>query len=322
MKILVIIVSYNFERWIDRCLTSLRHSEKQADVIVIDNASQDRTVSIIESRFPEVRLIKSKKNLGFGRANNLGMQIALEEGYDAVFLLNQDAWIGAKVLGTLSELSRTYPCYGILSPIHLTGSGKKLDEGFAGYSKLGNLNEAEIQQVINRQEGCNKTEPIPLSFVNAAFWLIPTPILQQIGGFCPLFYHYGEDVDYINRLHRFGYAVGYSPEVFGCHDREDRKVSREAWLRSEQIYLLTEYANINYSFLKAFGYGVLAGIKKAWKALTNNDLYTSAAYIRMTFRLMARTREVLHYRKTNLNNLNCSQYLTPEYPKPITQLLF
>ena len=99
MKILVIIVSYNFERWIDRCLNSLRQSEQQADVVVIDNASQDRTVSLIESRYPEVRLIKSKENLGFGRANNIGMKIALKEGYDAVFLLNQDAWIDAKVLG-------------------------------------------------------------------------------------------------------------------------------------------------------------------------------------------------------------------------------
>ena len=112
MKILVIIVSYNFERWIDRCLNSLRQSEQQADVVVIDNASQDRTVSLIESRYPEVRLIKSKENLGFGRANNIGMKIALKEGYDAVFLLNQDAWIDAKVLGELSELSRSHPRYG------------------------------------------------------------------------------------------------------------------------------------------------------------------------------------------------------------------
>lgn len=116
MKILVIIVSYNFERWIDRCLNSLRQSEQQADVVVIDNASQDRTVSLIESRYPEVRLIKSKENLGFGRANNIGMKIALKEGYDAVFLLNQDAWIDAKVLGERSELSRSHPATAFSLP--------------------------------------------------------------------------------------------------------------------------------------------------------------------------------------------------------------
>lgn len=310
MKILIIIVSYNFERWIDRCLGSLRHSEKQADVVVIDNASQDRTVCLIESRYPEVRLIKSKENLGFGRANNIGMKMALEEGYDAVFLLNQDAWIDANVLGTLCELSRTHPGYGILSPIHLTGSGNKLDIGFAGYSKLGHPDEVKIQSLRSLQEESQRAELIPLSFVNAAFWLISTTVLRQIGGFCPLFYHYGEDVDYINRLRHFGYQVGYSPQVFGCHDREYRKVSHEAWLRSEQIYLLTEYANINYSFVQAFGYGVLAGIKKAGKELVKRDLRTSAAYIRITFRLMARTREVWHYRKANVKNQNNALYLT------------
>lgn len=172
MKILVIIVSYNFERWIDRCLNSLRQSEQQADVVVIDNASQDRTVSLIESRYPEVRLIKSKENLGFGRANNIGMKIALKEGYDAVFLLNQDAWIDAKVLGELSELSRSHPRYGILSPIHLTGSGEKLEQGFAGYSNLNNLEEVKKQELKIRQETNGQSGLIPLPFVNAAFWML------------------------------------------------------------------------------------------------------------------------------------------------------
>ena len=93
MRILVIIVSYNFERWIDRCLGSLRESVHPVDTVVIDNCSSDSTTQLIEQRYPEVRLIKNKENLGFGRANNIGMEIAISEGYDAVFLLNQDAWI-------------------------------------------------------------------------------------------------------------------------------------------------------------------------------------------------------------------------------------
>lgn len=68
MKILVIIVSYNFERWIDRCLNSLRQSEQQADVVVIDNASQDRTVSLIESRYPEVRHLSKAKRISVSDA--------------------------------------------------------------------------------------------------------------------------------------------------------------------------------------------------------------------------------------------------------------
>lgn len=290
------------------CLNSLRQSEQQADVVVIDNASQDRTVSLIESRYPEVRLIKSKENLGFGRANNIGMKIALKEGYDAVFLLNQDAWIDAKVLGELSELSRSHPRYGILSPIHLTGSGEKLEQGFAGYSNLSNLEEVKKQELKIRQETNGQSGLIPLPFVNAAFWMIPCNVLRTVGGFSPLFYHYGEDVDYANRIKHHGYLIGYSPKVFGCHDRENRTISHEVFLRSEQIYHLTEYANINYSFKKAFGYSVLACVKKSLIALVKGKAKTAGTYVIITTRLLKRTAEVRKFRKqSKLRNANYLQ---------------
>ena len=103
MKILTIIVSYNFEKWIERCLGSLKASSHPTDIIVIDNCSNDRTVEIIKTQYTYVRLIENHANLGFGKANNIGMQLALREGYDAVFLLNQDAWIGSDTLATLAE---------------------------------------------------------------------------------------------------------------------------------------------------------------------------------------------------------------------------
>lgn len=289
MKVLVIIVSYNFERWIERCLGSLRQSVSPVDVLVVDNCSQDATTRIVAEQYPEVRLIRSKENLGFGRANNIGMRIALEEGYDAVFLLNQDAWIDAKTIGTLAELSEKYPQYGILSPVHLTGKGDQPDRGFGSYAHLTNLDQLQTDKPV-----------IPASFINAAFWMIPASVLRVVGGFSPLFYHYGEDKDYINRLRYHGYELGYSPNVFGCHDREFRKVSHEAFLQSEQIYLLTEYANINYSFLKAFGYSVLAAIKKALKAWVNGKMKTGTTYLTIACRLSGRTSEVLRFRRESL----------------------
>lgn len=298
MKILVVIVSYNFERWIDRCLGSLRLSELRPDVVVIDNASQDQTVRIVENRYPEVRLVKNKKNLGFGRANNIGIRLAIEENYEAVFLLNQDAWIDKNVLGTLAQLSKTHPQYGILSPTHLTGSGCKLECGFAAYAGLGeNITKELFTPPYDMKL-------IPISFVNAAFWWIPVLVLKKVGGFSSLFYHYGEDVDFVNRLHYHKYLVGYAPTVFACHDREHRETSRAAWFRSEEVYLLSEYANINYPFYKAFGYGVLAGVKKAWQALRRKDGSGCCTFLIITFRLLARTREVVICRHQNkqLNN--------------------
>lgn len=237
MKILTIIVSYNFEKWIERCLGSLKASSHPTDIIVIDNCSNDRTVEIIKTQYTYVRLIENHANLGFGKANNIGMQLALKEGYDAVFLLNQDAWIGSDTLATLAEQSVKHPEFGILSPVHLNGSGEELDKGFASYAQLASINNLP-----------HRHEPISCPFINAAFWFIPVSTLQRTGGFSPLFYHYGEDKDYVNRLHFHQYKIGYIPTIYGCHDREFRKVSFEGFLRAERVYLLSEYANINYRF--------------------------------------------------------------------------
>lgn len=300
MKILVIIVSYNFERWMDRCLGSLRQSEQPADIVVIDNASQDNSVRSIQENYPEVRLIRSKTNLGFGRANNIGMKIALTEGYDYVFLLNQDAWIDCRTLGTLSRLCQQHPSYGILSPTHLTGAGDKLEQGFAGYTHMNSL---------EKMAETTTDFPTAVPFINAAFWMIPIKVLKEVGGFCPLFYHYGEDVDYVNRLHHTGYQVGYSRTVFGYHDREHRQVSNETFLRSEQIYLLTEYANINYSFPKAFAYGVLAAFKKSARAFLNKKARTGIAYLSITRHLLGYTPKVFRYRQLNLDKETRNRYI-------------
>lgn len=295
MKVLVIIVSYNFERWIDRCLGSLQQSEYPVDVVVIDNASKDCTVQRLKKDYPHVRLIESKVNLGFGKANNIGMQMALEEGYEAVLLMNQDAWIAKDSIGILGKLCQEHPSYGILSPVHLTGNGDKPDPGFGIYAQMETLTR------LPKDAGL-----ITLPFINAAFWMIPVSVLKKVGGFCPLFYHYGEDKDFVNRLHYHGYRIGYSPFAFGCHDREYRPLTHEGFLRTEYVYHLSEYANIRYSFPKAFGYGVLATFKKSLESLFKGKFRQSLEFIFMGFRLLVKSGDIHKYRKLN-------QSPTPNY---------
>ena len=287
MKVLVIIVSYNFEPWLERCLGSLRHSFYPVDTVVIDNGSTDQTIQRIRKDYPETRLLPQNKNLGFGRANNIGMQIALTEGYDFVFLLNQDAWIDSNTIGKLVELSQSHPQYGILSPVHLTGKGDKPDPGFGYYAQIQQLDQLSDKNIL------------PIPFANAALWMIPVSVLKKVGGFSPLFYHYGEDKDFVNRLTYHDYQVGYSPRVFGNHDREYRPLTHQVFLRTEYVYHLSEYANIHHNGLKAFGYGVLAPMKKCLVALFKGKASLSKDYFCMTFQLLRRSKEVCFYRKTN-----------------------
>lgn len=284
MKIAVIIVSYNFERWIDRCLGSLLVSERTADVIIVDNCSQDHTVQRIQKDYPEVRLIQNKTNLGFGRANNIGMQIALKEGYNYIFLLNQDAWIDANTIGTLVDLGEKHPDFGIISPVHLTGKGDQLDFGFADYTHL------------KSKEESIRTDFTEIPFINAAFWMIPTRILRLTGGFSPLFYHYGEDVDFVNRLHYHGFKIVYAP-VFGYHDREKRVVTKPMEYRAKTVYLLTAYANVNHSFGYCFVKAIGGGFQQAVYAIQRKELKDVLVYLKYTFRLLAKSFYIYKVRK-------------------------
>ncbi|MBO6238114.1 MAG: glycosyltransferase family 2 protein, partial [Bacteroidales bacterium] len=92
-NILVVIVTFNARKWVRKCLKSLEKSTLPADVLVVDNGSADGTLERIRAEFPGTRIIETGENLGFGAANNIGLRIALDEGYQFAYLLNQDAWL-------------------------------------------------------------------------------------------------------------------------------------------------------------------------------------------------------------------------------------
>lgn len=287
-KVLVIIVSYNFENWIERCLRSLYCSELLVDIVVVDNGSTDRTVQIIKTEYPEIRLICSDKNLGFGQANNIGLKIVLDEGYDAAFLLNQDAWVEKETIGVLYQLCKENSEYGVVSPVHLTGAGDKLDHGFAAYIGIDSF------EMLDKDK-----EIISAPFINAAFWMISAEVLRKVGGFSPLFYHYGEDKDYVNRLIFHGYLVGYSPLVLGWHDRENRTGTLNEGFRAIFVYLLTELANINYSLKEGMRHSIKLSFKKARVSFKKGKWNDFKQWLFITFKLGSRINKILKCRKLN-----------------------
>ena len=286
-SVCVIIVSHNFEPWIDRCLPSLETSLLPATILVIDNGSADDTCHIIRERYPAVELIENRENLGFGRANNIGIQRAVERGFDYLFLLNQDAWIEPDTLGKLVEAAEKNSEYGILSPVHLNGKGDATDFGFSEYTGLKNGEEAA--QLAE--------EVTPYPFINAAMWLIPVRVIKETGPFAPLFHHYGEDRNLVLRMQKRGYRVGLVKSAFGYHDRKDRPVNRKQYFDAEYVYFLTEAVNPFYSLPQAIGYSVAAALKKAWKALLSGKGTDGTAYLKVAFRLAGKGRSILCTRK-------------------------
>lgn len=218
MRVFAVVVTYNGAAWVDRCFGSLRDSGTGCQVIAVDNGSTDGTVERIRSGFPDVELIRAERNLGFGQANNRAMRLALARGATHVFLLNQDAWLAPGALPALLEASERWPEHGILSPLHLNGSGDALDIEFANEIEPRRCPGLYSDLVLGRA----RSEPYPLKFVCAAAWLITRRCLEVCGGFSPLFFHYGEDDDYCARVLHHGFRIGVLPTARIHHDREHR----------------------------------------------------------------------------------------------------
>ena len=216
MKVLAVVVTYNAMQWAERCFGSLCRTLPQNDIVVIDNGSTDSTVAFIRNQYPQVRLFHQTKNLGFGKANNIGLKIATEEDYDFALLLNQDAWIEDDMIQRLASVSNGRT---LLSPVHLTGSGKAIDRNF----RLHAIEREGLGSLLKGDPCLKKPTGLHPSYeINAACWLLPIDIIREIGGFNPLFFHYGEDVNYLNRLQYHHYGIAFLSGTHVFHDREQR----------------------------------------------------------------------------------------------------
>lgn len=217
-NLLVVIVTYNAMKWIDRCMSSIAASSVHATVFIVDNGSVDGTQEYIRTNFPDVIFTQSETNLGFGRANNIGLQHAVNEGYEYVYLLNQDAWVEQDTFRTLMEQHRKHPEYGVLSPIQIQANGRKFDRNF-----LNNIaTRTKDASLIEDLYFGNTLDVYEVEDVMAAHWLISRECLLATGGFSPAFRHYGEDDNYIDRVMYHGFKAGIVPAARAVHDRETR----------------------------------------------------------------------------------------------------
>jgi GT2 family glycosyltransferase len=238
-NVYIIIVTYNGMPWINTCLASCGNYP----VIIVDNASTDDTISFIETNYPEITILKQIVNLGFGQANNIGISYALEQGAEHVFLLNQDAYLDIGVIDQLLNVQRENKHYGILSPIHCTRSKNKLDKNFAYYVNYENSLGFYSDHVLHKQ--LNDIYDIP--FVNAASWLLTKECIETIGGFDPIFYHYGEDENYCQRAIFHGFSIGIVPKTYIIHDREDRDDNKPIPFTKDYFELQNRNAKIRFA---------------------------------------------------------------------------
>lgn len=206
----VIVVTYNSQDFIEDCLSSVVKFLPDAEVIVVDNNSNDTTVKKIAKFLPAVKFIKSQKNLGFGAGNNLASKEA-KGGF--LLILNPDTKFIEPIDQLISFYNQT-PEVGIVGPKLLMPNGqvqpsvRKLPTIWAAFKEfiLG-IKNAYSQYV---PEGGN---PVEVECLYGATVLIKKDLFESLGGFDEKYFLYYEDIDLCGRIRNLGKKIYYYPKV-------------------------------------------------------------------------------------------------------------
>ena len=226
MKLSIVIVNYNVEHFLEQCLFSVRKAiaNIEAEVFVVDNNSVDGSLKMLADKFPEVKVIANKDNVGFSRANNQAIRISTGE---YVLLLNPDTVVEDDTFTKTIEFMDSHPDAGGLGVKMVDGKGRFLPESKRGlptpatafykmfgltklfpHSKrfaryyLGHLDNDEINEV---------------EILAGAFMLMRRETLDKCGLLDETFFMYGEDIDLSYRITLAGYKNYYYPKTRIIH---------------------------------------------------------------------------------------------------------
>ncbi|UTW61155.1 glycosyltransferase [bacterium SCSIO 12741] len=225
-KLSVIIVNYNVRHFLEQCLVSALKASRQVDteIIVVDNHSLDGSVQMVENRFPEVRLIASKHNLGFSKGNNLGIAEAKGE---YILLLNPDTLVEEDTFTRVVQFMDDHPDCGGLGVKMIDGKGRFLPESKRGlptppvaFFKMFGLARLFPKSKTFGQYHLSFLDPNEIHEVDVlsgAFMLLRKTVLDKIGLLDETFFMYGEDIDLSYRIQKAGYKNYYFPETKIIH---------------------------------------------------------------------------------------------------------
>jgi len=231
MQLSVVIVSYNAKYFLEICLLSVKKAIKNlnAEVIVVDNASTDDTCQLIKDKFSEVKLIANKKNLGFAKANKLGVNEAKGE---FILILNPDTIVAEDTFTNCINYIKTLKNFGALGVKLIDGSGNFLPESKrnipAPLSVLSKILGIHSKKYAYYAQHIKKDETGKVAVLVGAFMFLKRDTYLKVGGFDSDYFMYGEDIDLSYKLLKKGYQnyyLGSSPIIHfkGESTRKDVK---------------------------------------------------------------------------------------------------
>lgn len=217
-----LLVSYNTRDLLDPCLQALRAASPGGQphpVIVVDNASRDGSAEHLARHHPEVQLLRSERNVGFGRANNLALD---QVRTPWLLLLNTDAFVAPEAIEASLDYLAAHPRVGILGG-RLVGRDGVLQPSCRYFPTPWNLFVARAglaRWLPSRpvdDMSWDHAQPRLCDWVPGCFYLVRRELLQQIGLFDPRFFLYYEEVDHCRRAREAGWEVAYFPGARVVH---------------------------------------------------------------------------------------------------------
>jgi GT2 family glycosyltransferase len=299
-KLAIILVNWNSYALTDDTLQSLyKTSYKDYDIICVDNASTDDSLSQLKTNHADIILLTCDQNTGFTGGNNKGMQYALEHGYVYTLLLNNDVAVESDFLEPLMQALDANENLGAVQPLiyfhHdrtlIWNAGSSYNKWLGVTKTIGyNKKDADQKERYQNQGDTKATQPIQnIAWITGCAFMVKNEVLKKVGLLYEAFFIYYEDVDLSFRIKNAGYDLGYTPasviyHIAGMSHKSSKKTAegyvspKVHYLNARNhIWLLKKYTNplhaptvILYQsiyYLSVTGYFIVRGRWQKIKAL-------------------------------------------------------
>ena len=232
MSIEISIVTINYNGLEDTCaLIETIPFNENMEVIVVDNASKNQEAGIIAQRYPQVKVIKSERNLGFAGGNNLGIQSAQGK---YLFLINNDTIFKEFIIWALIDRLESSPDIGIVCPkIRFVWENNPIQ--YAGYTRLSRISVRNHAIGFNEEDQGQHDTPRPTPYAHGAAMLIRREAIEKVGLIPDCYFLYYEEIDWSMMFTRAGYQIWYEPKCTIYH-KESQTTGKNSPLRT---YYLT-----------------------------------------------------------------------------------
>jgi GT2 family glycosyltransferase len=255
----VITLNYNGRRWIEACIEALlKTNYDNFRLIVVDNASDDGSVELISSSYPQIKILANERNLGFSEGNNVGIREALANNAEYIALLNPDTKVEPGWLQELIAIGESEAEIGILGAVQLEYDSSE----FNSWTKTA---MRHLLDELRRPESARAW--IPVEWVEGACFTVKRKVFEDVGLLDPIYFAFYEEIDLCRRAASCGYKIALVPRSRIRHYRggsweADPSLKRERDYRCDRSQFIYASTDPRSSIVRNLGsYLITLGVK-------------------------------------------------------------